>query len=90
MYRYLHDQTVRLMNHGLTPREIAAELQALPCESAIIDGEIVVLTETGVADFSALQEDLSEGRTDRFVFFAFDLLQLDGADLRKQPLVERK
>ena len=88
--------TVRLMTRtGLDwskrfGREIAAELQALPCESAIIDGEIVVLTETGVADFSALQEDLSEGRTDRFVFFAFDLLQLDGADLRKQPLVERK
>lgn len=88
--------TVRLMTRtGLDwskrfGREIAAELQALPCESAVIDGEIVVLTETGVADFSALQEDLSEGRTDRFVFYVFDLLHLDGADLRKLPLLERK
>lgn len=31
MYRYLHDQTIRLMNHGLTPREIAAELM-MPSE----------------------------------------------------------
>ena len=71
-------------------REIAAELQALPCESAVIDGEVVVLTETGIADFSALQEDLSEGRTNRFVFYVFDLLHLDGVDLKRRPLVERK
>lgn len=71
-------------------REIAAELQALPCETAVIDGEIVVLADAGVADFSALQADLSEGRTNRFVFYVFDLLHLDGADLRKRALIERK
>ncbi|MBL8688805.1 MAG: DNA ligase D [Rhodospirillaceae bacterium] len=69
---------------------IKAALQELPCSSAVIDGEIVVLADTGVSDFSALQADLSEGRASRFVFYAFDLLHLDGADLSKRRLVERK
>lgn len=69
---------------------IATELQELPCSTAVIDGEIVVLADTGISDFSALQADLSEGRTSRFVFYVFDLLHLDGADLSMRPLVERK
>ncbi|HWK68257.1 MAG TPA: DNA ligase D [Rhizobiaceae bacterium] len=67
-----------------------AALQNLPVASALIDGEIVVETSGGASDFSALQADLSEGRTDRFVFYAFDLLHLDGYDLTKVPLIRRK
>ncbi|KAB2857126.1 MAG: DNA ligase D, partial [Bauldia sp.] len=40
--------------------------------------------------FSALQADLARGRSDRFVFYVFDLLYLDGYDLRAAPLVARK
>jgi bifunctional non-homologous end joining protein LigD len=69
---------------------ITTELQELPCGSAVIDGEIVVLADTGISDFSALQADLSEGRASCLVFYVFDLLHLDGADLSKRPLVERK
>ncbi|MGG2474519.1 hypothetical protein ACNVD4_04060, partial [Rhizobium sp. BR5] len=47
---------------------------ALPAETVLIDGEIVVERDSGASDFSALQQDLSEGRSDRFVFYAFDLL----------------
>jgi bifunctional non-homologous end joining protein LigD len=36
------------------------------------------------------QADLSEGRVDRFVYYAFDLMYLDGYDLRATPLVIRK
>ena len=57
---------------------------------ALIDGEMVVETGAGATDFSALQADLSEGRGDRLVFYAFDLMHLDGEDLRKLPLIERK
>ncbi len=57
---------------------------------AIFDGEIVVENQSGLSDFSALQEDLSEGRSDRFVYYLFDLLHVDGEDLRQTPLVERK
>jgi bifunctional non-homologous end joining protein LigD len=70
--------------------EIVAAFEALPVDSASIDGELVVETEAGISDFSGLQADLSEGRSDRFVFYAFDLLYLDGQDLRGVPLEARK
>ncbi|WP_454851463.1 DNA ligase D [Rhizobium binxianense] len=71
-------------------KEIVSEFKALAVGTAIIDGEMVVESGMGASDFSALQADLSEGRTDRFVFYAFDLLYLDGYDLRGVPLVKRK
>ncbi|TJV73282.1 MAG: ATP-dependent DNA ligase, partial [Mesorhizobium sp.] len=54
------------------------------------DGEIVVLADSGISSFALLQADLSAGRTDRFLYYVFDLMRLDGQDLRKEPLVERK
>lgn len=69
---------------------VPAALQDLPMGSAIIDGEMVVETASGATDFSALQTDLSADRTDRFVFYVFDLIYLDGYDLRNLPLIERK
>ncbi|MCM5551673.1 DNA ligase D [Pleomorphomonas sp. NRK KF1] len=69
---------------------VLAALQDLPMGSAVIDGELVVETASGATDFSALQADLSAERTDRFVFYVFDLLYLDGFDLRGLPLIERK
>ena len=65
-------------------------LAGLPAREALIDGELVVENGGGASDFSALQADLSAGRTDRFIFYAFDLLHLDGFDLRATPLVRRK
>ena len=57
---------------------------------ALIDGELVVENEAGASDFPALQAALSEARGDRLLFYAFDLLYLNGFDLREAPLVERK
>ncbi len=56
----------------------------------IVDGEAVALNAEGAPDFAALQAALSEGKTDRLVYFAFDLLFADGADWRERPLKERK
>jgi bifunctional non-homologous end joining protein LigD len=70
--------------------EIVAELGQLNCTDAIIDGEIVVLADSGVSSFPLLQADLSANRTDRFTYYVFDLMRLDGQDLRREPLVERK
>ncbi len=64
--------------------------EELPITTALIDGELVVENQSGGSDFSALQADLSGGRTDRFVFYGFDLLYLDGIDLRSVPLLDRK
>ena len=71
-------------------RAVTGALKGLPVERVLIDGEIVVERDNGASDFSALQQDLSEGRSDRFVFYAFDLLHLDGSDLRGAALSERK
>ena len=69
---------------------IVDAFKALPVSQALIDGEIVVENDSGASDFSALQAALSEGRTDLFAFYAFDLLYLNGFDLREAPLAERK
>ncbi|MDX3974247.1 DNA ligase D [Shinella sp.] len=71
-------------------KAVPEALRDLPVGTAIIDGELVVETAAGASDFSALQADLSEGRDDRFVFYVFDLLYLDGYDLTRLPLEERK
>jgi bifunctional non-homologous end joining protein LigD len=56
---------------------------------AIIDGEVVVIKD-GRTSFSELQAELAAGRQDRLVYYAFDLLYLDGCDLRRVPQLERK
>lgn len=71
-------------------KRIAAALTALPCETALIDGEVVALGEGGISSFSALQAALSEGKAENLVFYAFDLLHLDGEDLQREPLLARK
>jgi bifunctional non-homologous end joining protein LigD len=65
-------------------------LEALPVVTAFLDGEVVVETEKGTPSFGELQVDLSEGRSDRFRYYLFDLSHLDGADLSRVPLIERK
>ncbi|MEQ1953753.1 DNA ligase D [Mesorhizobium sp. CN2-181] len=71
-------------------KAIDEALSGLDCDNAVIDGEIVVLSENGVASFSALQAALSGKQTEKMIFYVFDLLHLDGQDLRDEPLVERK
>lgn len=65
-------------------------LKGLAAKAALIDGEIVVQDEQGHASFSGLQSDIKAGRHDRMVYYAFDLLYLDGFDLRGVALAERK
>jgi len=61
----------------------------LKVRSALIDGEAVVLDANGKSDFQALQASLKGGKAD-LVYFAFDLLELDGEDLTRTPLRARK
>lgn len=64
-------------------------MRAIPIESAIIDGEVAVHDATGIPRLAALQEALSFDRGP-FVLYVFDLLYLNGRDLRALPLIERK
>ena len=59
-------------------------------DDCIIDGEVVALDHNGTPDFAALQAALSEGGSKDLTYFAFDLLYVEGEDLRRLPLTERK
>ena len=65
---------------------LKAPAEALPCDSALIDGEVVAGAAGG--DFSALQKALKTG--DALTFYAFDLLRLDGKDFAKSPFETRR
>jgi len=70
-------------------QNIAEAVRALPCKAALIDGEAVVYDSHGVTSFQRLQNAL-KGDNSQIVLVAFDLLHLDGWDLTRAPLVERK
>jgi ATP-dependent DNA ligase len=76
------DWTERLT--GIT--EAAAKLD---CRSAIIDGEVIVQDKNGVSNFDALKSEI-HWRPQSLIFCAFDLLHLNGKDLRERPLLERR
>jgi bifunctional non-homologous end joining protein LigD len=70
-------------------KKVAHDAWRIKASSAIIDGEIVVPAADGTTDFSVLQNELS-GPSKTIVLVAFDLLYLNGRDIRKEPLVRRK
>jgi len=96
---HIEPQRVRLITRGgydWTDRfpAIAAEAPRLKVKTAILDGEAVVLDEQGRSDFGMLQRALSRRpaahEPDEIILFAFDLLYLDGCDLRRLPQRERR
>jgi bifunctional non-homologous end joining protein LigD len=76
-----HDWTHRF-------KKVAHDAWHIKAASAVVDGEIVPAAD-GTTDFSVLQNEL-KGKSTRIVLVAFDLLYLNGRDLRKLPLVQRK
>ncbi|MET4631899.1 bifunctional non-homologous end joining protein LigD [Bradyrhizobium sp. I1.8.5] len=77
-----HDWTKRF-------KKVADDAWHIKASSAIIDGEIVVPATDGSTDFSVLQNEL-KGKSTKIVLVAFDLLYLNGRDIRKLPLFQRK
>ncbi|HKF49378.1 MAG TPA: DNA ligase D [Terracidiphilus sp.] len=65
----------------------AAELGV---DSAILDGEVVVLDQLGRTNFSLLQAAFQNGKNAELIYFAFDILHLNGRNLRGLPLLRRK
>lgn len=93
----LEDGDVRLITRGgkdWTARfpAVVEALRGLPAEQALLDGEVVVRLPDGRTSFQALQNLLSSMPRERgeLCYFVFDLLHLDGHDLRPAPLLERK
>jgi DNA ligase D-like protein (predicted ligase) len=71
-------------------RRTIEALGSLRVKSAYVDGELCALNADGVPVFSRLQAAMDEGRTDQLVFFAFDLLFLNGKSIAQLPLLKRK
>jgi ATP-dependent DNA ligase len=67
--------------------KIVTAVESLPVRSCVIDGEAIVIDERGLSVFEALRYRTHDHAA---VLCAFDLLELDGADLRRQPLEHRK
>jgi bifunctional non-homologous end joining protein LigD len=69
---------------------LAQAAARLGVASAIVDGEVVVLDESGRSNFPELQAAFQNGKHGDMVYFAFDLLHLNGRNLRVLPLLQRK
>ena len=69
---------------------VAAAAARLPARQAFLDGEIAVMLPNGTTSFQALQNALSAGGHGQLVYFVFDLVHLDGRDLTRLSLDERK
>ena len=78
-----HDWTAKLQS-------IAAAAAALPVKTAWLDGEVVALMPDGVISFQGLQNAFETGSETNLAYYVFDLLYLDGCDLRQVPLLDRK
>jgi bifunctional non-homologous end joining protein LigD len=70
--------------------ELREAARKLPATTALLDGEVAVVDPEGHTHFQLLQELLSGGSRAGLVYFVFDLLHLDGEDLTRRPLEERK
>lgn len=71
-------------------KQVADAALGLPVKSALIDGEVVVLSQDGNTSFADLQASFQDGAHHDLIYFAFDLLHLNGRNLRELPLLERK
>jgi ATP-dependent DNA ligase len=70
-------------------RDLAKAAGELDVEDAVIDGEVIVTNEAGLSDFRALRKAITSRQQDLY-FVAFDLLHLNGHDLRDMPLEDRR
>jgi bifunctional non-homologous end joining protein LigD len=71
-------------------RGITTAAGALGCNDAILDGEVIVQDRRGLSDFRALRTQLARKKPVGLIFMAFDLLHLDGRDLRRGPVEDRR
>jgi bifunctional non-homologous end joining protein LigD len=71
-------------------KSIAAAAKRLPVGEAFLDGEVVALDEEGKSSFQRLQNFMKGSGASPLVYFAFDLLHIDGCDLKGAALETRK
>jgi bifunctional non-homologous end joining protein LigD len=99
---FIKDGKARMVSRrgNIMDKQFPEVSEALPAsvraKTAILDGEVVALDENGVPSFQLLQnrtgfhKSIKGGQPHALNFFAFDLLYLDGFDLRKAALIDRR
>ncbi|HEV2709524.1 MAG TPA: DNA ligase D [Edaphobacter sp.] len=71
-------------------RSVANEVAKLAVDKVTLDGEVVVLAENGTTNFADLQASFQDGAKNLLTYFCFDLLHVDGRNMRELPLRQRK
>lgn len=93
MVAFIEDNTAKLITRNgqnFTSRFKSIEKSLInfsKSKAMVLDGEIVVIDERGKTDFQLLQNNFKSSEP---TYIVFDLLALDGKDLRKEPLIKRK
>jgi bifunctional non-homologous end joining protein LigD len=85
---YIQNRECKILSRNsnqLRFKSLRENLARLQVQDAIIDGEIICIDDDGVSRFNHLLDRKHES-----VLYAFDLLWINGVDLRRQPLLERK
>ena len=87
-----HSRLISLKEKDLTADfpSVANDVQSVRAGTIVVDGEIVAVDSRGCPSFQALQNRASIGRDWRIVYYAFDLLNLEGQDWTEKPLHQRK
>src|SRR5262249_21771500 len=91
----VEDERLKLISRNGRDRttlfaEAFRELVSARLPAMMLDGEIAVPDERGVTHIDALSEAISRRRPEQFAYFVFDLLHLDGHDLRRCAIEDRK
>ena len=71
------------------PKQVQA-IEALGLDKTWLDGEVVILNDEGLPDFQALQQAFDIGRSHNIVYYVFDAPFLNGSDMRRLPVEERR
>ncbi|HEY8423407.1 MAG TPA: DNA ligase D [Clostridia bacterium] len=93
---FVEDGSARLISRGGKDftkhfEPIAQSLEKWAAGRAmVLDGEVVIIDSQGRTDFQALQNYMKDPKGKSLTYIIFDLLALDGADLRDYPLIQRK
>ena len=95
MISHIHNGNVKIYSRNgkdwtAAFQSIAHLLSKFKVDTAIFDGELVVADEQGKSNFMELKNALSKGEVNRFQYYLFDLLYLNGTDTTTLPLLQRK
>ena len=94
MLSFIQNKEAQLISRNLLPYnaifpEVLEALQELDF-NCVLDGEVVALNDKGLPDFQKLQNVRKKVEKARLIYYVFDLLWLEGKDLKELPLIDRK